>query len=194
MQCSTIAWPWVFRVESCLWLRREFFRAKSCVLGTKYNTIVWSSTKCNTMACTIWVLILGTVPNIALWFAPATNYNTIASSSTKCDTMFLGLVMLSFGYGTKYNNILSRLLPLEYCGLRYPTPVPAPKYIKLVVTFAVPNVIIVIGLIQVTAPNTFPDSLFINLVSAYALFERSIDKEWHNSPGTSFDGRGDPLE
>ena len=30
---STIAWPWVFRVESCLWLRRILFmvRAESCV-------------------------------------------------------------------------------------------------------------------------------------------------------------------
>ena len=45
---------------------------------------------------------------------PDTNYHTIALSSTKCHTMFWGrlpFVTLSFGYGTKFNNILA----LKHC-------------------------------------------------------------------------------
>ena len=38
------------------------------------------------------------------------------------------------------------------------------------------------------------DSLFINLLCAYAVFERSTEREWHNPSGTSSDSQGDPLE
>ena len=79
---------------------------------------------------------------------------------------------------------------------------------SLWMTFVVPNVIIMIALIQVaapnayfsfdfilvTAPNAFPDSLFINLLCAHVVFERSTDREWHNPSGTSSDGRDDSLE
>ena len=41
---------------------------------------------------------------------------------------------------------------------------------------------------------TFSDSSFINPFCAYAVFERSTDKEWCNPSGTSSDGWGDSLE
>ena len=50
---STIAWPWVFRVESCVWLCHGFLGLNPGN-GAKYNTMV----------CTIWACILGMVPNI----------------------------------------------------------------------------------------------------------------------------------
>ena len=37
----------------------------------RWNTIVWSDTKCNTVGCTVWALILEMVPNIVIWFGPA---------------------------------------------------------------------------------------------------------------------------
>ena len=42
-------------------------------------------------------------------------------------------------------------------------------------------------------PNVFPDSLSIILYD-YIVFERSIDREWHNPSGIFSDGRGDPLK
>ena len=50
------------------------------------------------------------------------------------------------------------------------------------------------GRILVTVPNAFSGSSFISSVCAHAVFERSIDKEWHNPTRTSSDGRDDPLE
>ena len=47
-------------------------------------------------------------------------------------------------------------------------------------TTLVPIVIIMIGLTRITLPNAFPDSLFINLLCAHDVFEKSTDREWHN--------------
>ena len=41
----------------------------------------------------------------------------------------------------------------------------------------VPNVIKMIGLITITAPNAFPDSLFIISIRAHAVFENFTDRE-----------------
>ena len=59
-------------------------RSLNSVCWVMYNTMVWSGywyqticliclhgTKCNTMVCIVWALILGTVPIITLWFDPA---------------------------------------------------------------------------------------------------------------------------
>ena len=62
-----------------------------------------------------------------------------------------------------------------------------------VTTFAVPSVIIMIGLILIMVPNVFPDSLFINFVCTHAVFERSTDKEWNNPSGISSNGQGTKL-
>ena len=71
---------------------------------------------------------------------------------------------------------------------------PAPNVIlSRTTTLAVPNVIIMIDFILVTAPNAFPDSLLINPLCPHAVFERSTDWERLNPSGTS-DDRGDPLE
>ena len=40
-------------------------------------------------------------------------------------------------------------------------------------------------------PHAFPASLFINLLCAHVVFERSTDGGWHILSGTSSDGRGD---
>ena len=75
------------------------------------NTIVWSGSKFNAMVCTVWMHILGTVLNLVLWFVPASIISLPLWSSTKYVTMFWGqllFVTLSFGYGTKCNNILAR--------------------------------------------------------------------------------------
>ena len=68
---------------------------------------------------------------------------------------------------------------------RLPMPITEPNEISLCTIFGVPNVIIMIGLILATALNVFPDSLFINPFGAHAVFERSTDREWHNSSGDS---------
>ena len=60
--------------------------------------------------------------------------------------------------------------------------------------FVATNVIIIIGLIQVTVPNAFPGSLFINPHCDHAVFERSTDRKWHNSSGTSSNSQGDSVE
>ena len=56
---------------------------------------------------------------------------------------------------------------------------PVPNVIPLsTTTFVVPNVIImIIGLILVTAPNAFPDCLFINPLCTHVVFERSSVRE-----------------
>ena len=58
----------------------------------------------------------------------------------------------------------------------------------------VPNVIIIIGLILVTASNVILVSLFINPLCTHAVFERSTDKEWHNSFKTSSNDQRDSFE
>ena len=74
------------------------------------TTIVWSGTKCNTGLYRLGTYLdHGTKYSTMVWLS--TNYNPIAWSSTKCDTMFWGrlpFVTLSFGNGTKCNNILAR--------------------------------------------------------------------------------------
>ena len=42
-KCSTIAWPWVFRIESCLWLRSRFLGpnpASGCVADFQVRVLV----------------------------------------------------------------------------------------------------------------------------------------------------------
>ena len=43
-------------------------------------------------------------------------------------------------------------------------------------------------------PDKFPDSLFIPILCAHAVFEISAVREWHNPSETSSDVRGDQLE
>ena len=61
--------------------------------------------------------------------------------------------------------------------IQIPTLIPAPNVIQLCKKFVVPNVIPIIGLILVTAPNAFPDGLFINSLCAHVVFQRSTDRE-----------------
>ena len=76
----------------------------------------------------------------------------------------LPFVTLSFGYGITVTILRS--------------PIQAPSVTPLCTTiFVVPNVIIMICLIPVTASNAFPDSLFINPLCAHAVFERSTNRE-----------------
>ena len=73
--------------------------------------------------------------------------------------------------------------------------IPVPNVIPLcATTFMVPNVIIIIGLIQVTVSNAFPGSLLISPLCAHAVFERFTDRKWHNPSETSSDSQGDSLE
>ena len=107
--CRTIAWPWVFKVESCLWLRIGFLGSNpaSGYVGDFQGRI------------------LVTLPNITtslhrqgFYLGHGTKCNSyglarhqLSWSCTKCDTMFwarLLFVTLTFGYGTKCNNILAR--------------------------------------------------------------------------------------
>ena len=91
--------------------------------------------------------------------------------------MFCVRLSLSLGYGTKCNNILVRTT-VTIPQSQLPTPIPAPNVIPLcTTTFAVPNVIMMIGLILVTVPNAFSDSLLINPLCAHAGFERFTDRE-----------------
>ena len=179
---------WVFRVKSCVWQCCGFS-------GTKFNTIIWSGTKCNTIVCTVWALILDTVPNIIPWFCPA-----------PIITLSLGPirnVILCSGVGYylwQYRLATVLIVTIYWHGTtviiswsRLSTPIPVLNVISLCTTTLVPNVIIMIGLILVMAPNVVPGSLFINLLCAHVVFERSTDKERHNPPGTS-DGRADSLE
>ena len=73
------------------------------------------------------------------------------------------------------------------------SPIPAPNVIPFCTIFVASNIIIMIGLILVTASNTFPDCLFINSHCVHAVFERNTDREWHNSSGTSSKSRDDSL-
>ena len=67
---------------------------------------------------------------------------------------------------------------VEISGSPIPAPISEPNVMPLCSTaFVVPNVIIIIGLILVTAPNVFRSSLFISLLCAHAVFERSTDRE-----------------
>ena len=65
---------WSFRVESCVWLCRQFSGsnlASGCAVDFQAPNVILSfgpAPKCNTMVCTIWALILGLVPNIVQWF------------------------------------------------------------------------------------------------------------------------------
>ena len=142
---------------------------------------------------------------------PSTNYNTVTWSGNKCDTMIWGrlpFVSLSFGYSTKCNNILalyrSKTITATTtntdakCNTVVHDNTSGTKYnynndwsypgngTKCVSSSGGRRW-------QISAPNAFPDSLFINLLCTHAVFERSTDREWHNPYGTS-DGRGDPWE
>ena len=108
-----------------------------------------------------------------LWYYSGTAPLPNILHGTKCNTMF--------GYGITVTILRS--------------PIPNAVVIPLCTAiFVVPNVIITIGLILVTAPNEFPDSLFISPLCAHAVFERSTDRECRNPSGTSSNGRGDSLE
>ena len=43
-------------------------------------------------------------------------------------------------------------------------------------------------------PNAFPGFSFNNPLCAHVVFEGATDSKWHNSSGTSSNGRGDSLE
>ena len=120
----------------------------------------------------------------------------MALSGTKCNIMLVysGTIRISW-HGTSVTISWSL----------QPTPILAPNVIPLcTIGFAVPNVIVMIGLIQatapnavlyfyfgfilVTSPNSFPDSWFINLLGANAVFERSTDRELLITPGNSSNG------
>ena len=74
--------------------------------------------------------------------------------------------------------LLSDLLFWKDVFSRDSKPIPAPNVIPLFTTkFALPNIIMIIGVIVVTAPNVFPDSLFINLLCSHAVLKRSTDRE-----------------
>ena len=124
---------------------------------------------------------------------------------------WLPFVSLSFGFGTQCNNILVQ----HHCNKIAVTTTNADTSARCntVVNNNIcgANVIIMIGIILITAPNavlelswyfyldltaqnTIPDCLFINPLWAHTVFERSTDREWHNPSGTSSDSRGDPLE
>ena len=142
-----------------------------------YISVTNTGTKYNTMLVTIPNVILcsGTAPNVILSLRPAPNV-TLWLCKVLNGTLCLSTVLnwtISW-YGTTVTMSWSRL----------PMPLPTPNVISLCTTFLVRNVIIIIGLILVTALNAFPGTLFINLVYAHVVFERS----------TSFNGRGASLE
>ena len=135
------------------------------------------------------------VPNIVLWFGLA--------------------IIITLSLDPVPNVILCYVVSyhLHYCNNIVVTTINSKVIPLCTTTFAVPNVIIMIGFILVTAPNVvlllswyfyfglilvmvsnaFPDSLFINLLCAHAVFERFTDRECHNPSGTS-DSWGDLLE
>ena len=149
------------------------------------NTILGHSTKCNIIACP------GTKCSTIAWFGTNTFsfWRNVILSFGPAPTAIISTVRLS-------NEIISyHGTTVTISRSRQPMVIPAPNIIPLcATTFVVQNVIIENGLILVTAPNMFPDCLFINPLCALVVFKRSTDREWHNLAETSSNGRGDSLE
>ena len=142
--------------------------------------MVWSDTKCNTIVCTVWAIILGSVPYIVLLFGPVP---IITLSLSPVPNVILcsgvGYNLKRYRLGTVLNVTISwHGTTVTISWSRLPASIRAPNVIFLcTTTLVVPNIIIIIGLILVTAPSAFHDNLFINLLCARAVFERSTDKE-----------------
>ena len=157
--------------------------------GTNCGTIAWSSTKYNTI---FWVWL--PIPTLI----PAPKCNTVVyddicrtkcnnnwpypGNGPKCDTIVVMVlnVIISW-HGTTITISQSRL----------PIPIPASNvYDKTCGTKRNNNVWSYPG----NGAKCVSRLFVINPLCAYAVFERSTDREWHNSSGTPSDGRVDPLE
>ena len=108
-------------------------------------------------------MVLGTAPiiTLSLW------------SGTICVTMFYGrLPFETISWHGTTVTILQSPIPNAGASVKCNTVVQDICGTKCNVII----IIIIIGLVLVTALNTFPDSLFINPLRAYAVFKRST--EW----------------
>ena len=113
------------------------------------------------------------------------------------------------GIITKCDNIIATTLIVIICLVT--VLIPVPNVIFWLVTL--PNVTLLLAWLPIPMPNVipfwagfyivalaswltyaFPGSLFINLLCAHIVFERSPDEGWHNLSATPYDSQDGLLE
>ena len=138
-------------------------------------------------------------PSVMLWFAVWARLPNVLHS-TKYDTVFWGIVpfvtlcldtVLNVTVSWHGTTITISRLPITNGNTDTNAKCYTVVHDNICNTKCKSNVI---GLILVTLLNALTDCLFINPLCAHIVFERSTDREWPNSFGTSSDGWVDSLE